>query len=100
MTTTEKTPRAGRPRGVPPDQNSRRHLTNSATPRKAAAAPFDSIADTIAGQQDGARFIRGLRESYCEPDALATRLQEIADDAATMRGFCRALQKFIERGSV
>ena len=96
MTTTEKMPRAGRPRGVP-DQNPRRHFTNSATPRK-AAAPFDSIADTIAGQQEGASFVRGLRDGVSAPDAMLIRLREIAGNAAKLRGFCRALQKFIERG--
>ena len=80
-----------------PCQNTYPHFSNRL---RNAKAPFDAIAQTIVGGQEGNRFIRGLRESYCEPDALATRLQEIADDAATMRGFCRALQKFIERGSV
>ena len=80
-----------------PCQNTYPHFSNRL---RNAKAPFDAIAQTIVGGQEGNRFIRGLRESYCEPDALATRLQEIADDAATMRGFCRALQKFIEGGSV
>ena len=62
-------------------------------------APFDSIADTIAGQQEGARFVRDLCDGISAPDALFMRLREIADDAAKMRGFCRALQKYIERGS-
>ena len=64
-----------------------------------AKAPFDAIAQTIVGGREGNQFIRALRESYREPDALAKRLQEIADDAARTRGFCRALQKFIERGT-
>ena len=76
-------------------QNTHPHSSNRL---RNAKAPFDAIAQTIVGGQDGNRFIRGLRESYCEPDALATRLQEIADDAARTRGFCRALQKFMERG--
>ena len=96
VTTTEKTPRAGRPRGVP-DQNPRRHFTNSATPRK-AAAPFDSIADTIAGQQEGVRLVRDLRTTFASPDALLLRLRENLGNAAKMRGFCRALQKIIEQG--
>ena len=58
----------------------------------------NAIAQTIVGGQDGDQFIRALRESYREPDALATRLQEIAGNAARTRGFCRALQKYIERG--
>ena len=80
-----------------PCQNTHPHSSNRL---RNAKALFDAIAQTIVGGQDGNSFIRGLRESYCEPDALATRLQEIADDAARTRGFCRALQKFIERGSV
>lgn len=70
-----------------------------ASPR-GKAERFDEIAQTIAGGQDGNRFIRGLRESYCDPDALHLRFRELASDAARTRGFCRALQKFIERGSV
>ena len=79
-----------------PCQNTHPHSSNRL---RNAKALFDAIAQTIVGGQDGNSFIRGLRESYCEPDALATRLLEIADDAATMRGFCRALQKYIERGT-
>lgn len=97
MTAPEKTPQAGRPRVVP-DQNPRNHLTNSVKPRKAAAAPFDSIADAIAGQQEGVRLVRDLRTTFASPDALLLRLRENLGNAAKMRGFCRALQKIIEQG--
>ena len=60
---------------------------------------FKAIGDTIAGQQEGVRFMRELCDGIAAPDALCLRLREIADDAAKMRGFCRALQKYIERGS-
>ncbi len=71
----------------------------SNTAHRGKAAPFDSIADTIAGQQQGVRFVRDLRDGVSAPDALLMRLREIAGDAAKMRGFCRTLQKFIERGA-
>ena len=61
-------------------------------------APFDSIADTIAGQQEGARFVRDLCDGISAPDALFMRLRELASDTPRRRGFCRALQKHIERG--
>ena len=89
-----ETPQAGRPRGAP-DHNQRNHFTNSVKPRK--AAPFDSIADTIAGQIEGSRFVRDLCAGVSAPDAMFMRLREIAGNAAKMRGFCRALQKYIER---
>ena len=77
--------------GGGPCQNTHPHSSNRRL--------HNAIAQTIVGGREGDQFIRALRESYREPDALATRLQEIADDAARTRGFCRALQKFIERGT-
>ena len=71
-----------------------------ASPRgKDADAPFDSIAAAIAGQQAGACFVRDLRDGMAAPDALCLRLRELAGDAARLRGFCRALQKQLERGA-
>ena len=66
---------------------------------KDADAPFDAVAQTILGQGEARHFLRDLRDGLAAPDALFMRLREIADDAAKMRGFCRALQKYIERGS-
>ena len=60
---------------------------------------FNAIADTIRGQEEGARFVRELCDGLADPDAIFMRLREIAEDAAATRGFCRALQKYIERGS-
>ena len=42
--------------------------------------------------------MRDLCDGVSAPDALFMRLREIAGNAAKMRGFCRALQKYIERG--
>lgn len=61
-------------------------------------APFNSIADTIAGQQEGSRFVRDLCDGVSAPDALLIRMRENLGNAAKMRGFCRAIQKYIERG--
>ena len=62
------------------------------------AAPFKAIGDTIAGQTEGSRFVRDLVDGTAAPDALFMRLREIAGNAAKMRGFCRATQKYIEQG--
>ena len=72
----------------------RSHSSNVATQ---CNAPFDSIDETIAGQADGSRFVRDLRDGIAAPDAMFVRLQEIATDTAKLRGFCRALQKALER---
>ena len=61
------------------------------------AVGFDAIARAIEGGDAGRRLIRELRESFCEPDTLFEKLREIFNDPARLRGFCRALQKFIER---
>lgn len=94
MTALEKTPQPGRQKGVP-DHNQGKHLTNDS--RRGKPPVDSSIADTIAGQMAGAQLVRDLRDGIVAPDLLVTRLREIADDAAKMRGFCRSLQKFIER---
>lgn len=77
-------------------QNTHSHSSNIAAQ---CNAPFDSIADTILGQQEGVRFVRDLCDGISAPDAMFIRMQEIATAPATMRGFCRALQKYIERGT-
>ena len=91
MTDAEKAARQGGP-----CQNAHPYFSNRL---RNADAPFDSIAAAIAGQREGASFVRDVRDGIAAPDALFMRLQEIADDAAATRGFCRALQKFIERGT-
>ena len=58
---------------------------------------FSRVADVVAGQQEGDRFLRDLLEFQAAPDALATRVSEISGDHSRLIGFCRAIQKFIER---
>lgn len=70
----------------------------SITSSRGKAERFDVIADTIAGQQEGSRFVRELCDGISAPDALLMRMRENLGNAAKMRGFCRALQKYIEQG--
>ena len=56
-----------------------------------------SIDEAIAGHAAGSRFVLDLRDGIALPDAMFVRLQEIAP--AQLRGFCRALQKALERSS-
>lgn len=72
----------------------------SITSSRGKAERFDVIGDTIRGQEEGRRFVRDLRDGIADPDAIFMRLRELASDTPRRRGFCRALQKFIERGSV
>lgn len=98
MTAPEKTPQAGRPKGVP-DHNQRNHLTNDSHRGKAQGkSQLDAIAAAIAGQRAGAEIVRALRDGIAAPDALLDRLREI-DDAATLRAFCRVIQKTLEQGN-
>ena len=57
----------------------------------------NSIDEAIIGQQQANVFIRELRTEYASPDALFARVQELVLSLAQLRGFCRTLQKFIER---
>lgn len=67
------------------------------------AAPYrriaDAVSDNLQGQADAERFIERLRGTFTDPDELmrqALLAQEWSPDR--LRGFCRALQKRIERG--
>lgn len=68
------------------------------------AAPFaklaDAVGDHIQAQSDAERFIDRLRTEYPEPDALMRAVLEAqAWSPDRLRGFCRALQKHIEKGA-
>jgi hypothetical protein len=58
------------------------------------------IADIVAGQAAGDRFLREV-DGFSSPDALAIKLIEImASDGPgnpQLRGFARAIQKRLER---
>jgi hypothetical protein len=58
---------------------------------------FKRIASTIGGQSEGERFIRDVRELPVAPDVLAIRIREMISEQCRFAGFCRALQKHIER---
>ena len=62
-----------------------------------SSALSNSIEKAIIGQQQADEFIRELRTDYTLPDALFSRVQEMISSAARLRGFCRTLEKFIER---
>lgn len=57
----------------------------------------NSIDEAILGQQQANSFIRELRTDYAAPDALFSRVNALVSSSAQLRGFCRTLQKFIER---
>ena len=78
------------------DQYTHVHFSSAAHRGK---APFDLISEAIAGQEEGRGFVRDLADGASVPDALFMRLRQIAGNAAKMRGFCRAVQKFVERAS-
>ena len=56
------------------------------------------IAEVIEGQASGAQFIRELDETICDPDRLFRKIMALNNSPAALQGFCRELQKFIERG--
>ena len=71
-------------------------MTDRATPALADAA----IAH-VRGFEDAQRLLVALREGCAPADALLEALQAVlsVDGAERMRGFCRELQKRLERGS-
>ena len=69
---------------------------NSAKPRAMPGAGSTYIAEIVGGQADGEAFLRSLNECT-PPDALADRVASMIDSRAKLRGFCRALQKKLER---
>lgn len=56
------------------------------------------IAAAITDQRAADRLVSKLRGNIVLPDLLFTCLREMGDDAARLRGFCRAVQKSLERG--
>ena len=58
-----------------------------------------SIGEIIAGQSEGDAFLRGLADNCSVPDALFGRVSALATHPAKLQGFCRAIQKFVERVS-
>ena len=59
----------------------------------------DAVGDNIDGQADAERFIERLGTTYADPDDLLRQVllaQGWSEDR--LRGFCRAVQKRIERG--
>lgn len=67
----------------------------SASYRKLA----DAVGANLQGQADAERFLDRLRGSYADPDELMRQIElkrAVSEDR--LRGFCRALQKRLERG--
>lgn len=90
MTDEKKAARQGGPY-----QNTPYHFSSNVA---CGTAHFKAIGDTIAGQTEGSRFVRDLVDGTAAPDALHQRLRELASDTSRLRGFCRAIQKYIEQG--
>ena len=73
------------------------YRNNNARQGKVARPASGYIGEIIAGQHEGNRFICGLAENSCLPDAPLMRLQELTASPARMRGCSKALQKRLER---
>ena len=59
----------------------------------------DSVGDNIQGGLDGERFIERMGTTFADPDDLLRQVllaQGWSEDR--LRGFCRAVQKRLERG--
>ena len=56
------------------------------------------IAEAIQGQASGAQFIRELDDTICDADRLFHEVYALSNSPAALRGFCRELQKCLERG--
>ena len=65
----------------------------------AQAQDGDAIDEIIAGQAAGDAFLLAVRNSYCATDELYIKFSGIAADRDRLKGFCRSLQKFIERAT-
>jgi len=61
----------------------------------------DAAVSTIAGAQDAHRLLVSLRDGLAPADALLAglRLVQSTGDERRLAGFCRALQKDLERAS-
>jgi hypothetical protein len=57
------------------------------------------IGEIIAGQSDGDAFLCGLAGNCSISDALFEKVLALATHPAKLKGFCRAIQKFVERVS-
>lgn len=64
-----------------------------------ATSNADVAVSTIAGAQDAHRLLIAIHEGCAPADTLLTgfRMVEGTGDAARLRGFCRELQKHLER---
>ena len=59
----------------------------------------DVIDGIIAGQAAAEDFLIALRRNFLPPDALLNQIASMAPDRDRLKGFCRRLQKFIERAT-
>ena len=59
----------------------------------------DAVIATIHGGQDAQRLLHAVREGMAPADALLEGLQAVQalNDVDHLRGFCRELQKAVER---
>lgn len=84
-----------RPELMSPSDNEGR-LT---APKPKAATFSDAVMSTIRGGQEAQRLIFSIREGCAPADVLLDGLQAVqaVNDADRLRGFCRELQKSLER---
>lgn len=69
--------------------------------QEASTTHAAAAVSTIKGVQDAQRLILSIRDGCAPADAVLAglRLVEATNDAARLRGFCRGLQKTLERGT-
>lgn len=60
----------------------------------------DDIDAAIQGQKEARAFILALQNGVSPPEEFAGRIAAMVGEAARFRGFCRAIQKYLERGSL
>ncbi|OYV00534.1 MAG: hypothetical protein CFE45_08740 [Burkholderiales bacterium PBB5] len=63
------------------------------------ATVADLVMSAIRGQQDAQRLIHTICDGCAPADALLEGLRQVRDtgDAERLRGFCREVQKLVER---
>lgn len=58
---------------------------------------FTDFTVEIVGQEQGDCFVADMQRGGLEPDDLFLRVLPLTTQPPRLRGFCRALQKFLEK---
>ena len=73
----------------------------SSAPTLLCSGLADEAASVCAGQRDAAQLLAALGDGVAPADLLAEALAQVLahGDQARLRGWCRALQKQVERAA-